>query len=170
MPRRLWALFLAWEGGGPRPSEQLGIQYPWVALDLDTAAHALGHHVEAEVDKRRREEEKALNPDPPPGTRRSKSAPRKHRPLPEERRSEIWSEVTARVVERKLVWHLDSLDGETTPKGTPVRWRVEKPVTGDKTIDDVRDKGMRKLMDQHGRVRAEFDEGGTRIFHWKPKG
>lgn len=170
MPRRLWALYLAWEGGGPRPSEQLGIQYPWVALDLDTAAHALGKHVEAEVDKRRRAEEKELNPDPPPASRGKAARRRKHVPLSEERGGEIWTEVVARIIDRKLVWHVDATDGEKTPKGESVRWRLEKPVTGDKQIDEVRDKGARRLLDQHGRVRAEFDAGGQRTFFWKPKG
>lgn len=163
--RRLWALYSIWQGGGPKPSRQLGITYPWVAVDLDTAAHALGTHIEAEGEKARRAEEKALNPKPSSGgggrgSRRS--APREHRSLTDERRREIWAEVVARIVDNKLVWH-------DTPSGESGRWRTEKPVTGDRLVDEVQHKGARTVYDGQGRKRAEFDASGKRTFFWKPK-
>lgn len=135
-----------------------------MAIDLDTAAHALGKHIEAAADKKCRAEEKDLNPKPArsSGKRSKSSPPREHVALSDERRQEIWSEVVTRVVDGKLVWHY-AMSGETG------RWRTEKPVTGDKLIDEVRDKGARVTYDGDGRKRAEFDAGGKRIFFWKPK-
>lgn len=130
-------------------------------MDLDTAAEALGRHVEAEADKKCRAEEKALNPEERPTGK--KYRPRKHVPLPDERRREIWVEVTARIVERRLVWH------GPAPKGETGRWRTEKPITGDKQIDEVEHKGARTVLDASGRRRAEFDAAGRRTYYWTPK-
>lgn len=130
-------------------------------MDIDTAAEALGRHVEAEADKRCRAEEKALNDDgsQPTGKRYK---PKKYRALPDERRREIWAEVVARVVERKLVFHGPAPAGETG------RWRTEKPITGDKAVDESELRGARVVYDASGRRRAEFDASGRRIYHWKP--
>lgn len=164
LKRRLWPLYSTWQSGGPKPSDQLGITYPWVAIDLDTAAHALGKHIEAEADKARRAEEKALNPKPSGGGGKwSKGAgPREHKSLPEERRREIWLEVVARIVDDRLVWY-HAGEGDTG------RWRTEKPITGDPKIDQVQLSGARVVYDGQGRRRAEFDAGGKRTFFWKPK-
>jgi len=135
-------------------------------VDVDTAAHVLGQHVEAEVDKKRRDEEKALNPKPArsTGRRSSSSTSREYRHLSDDRRREIWVEVVARVVDGTLVWH------DAPPSGETGRWRTEKPITGNRLIDEVQHKGARVVYDGQGRRRAEFDADGQRVFFWKPEG
>lgn len=96
------------------------------------------------------------------GGKGRRSKPAKHKSLPDERRREIWGEVISRIVERRLVWY-------STPTGESGRWRTEKPITGDKQIDEVEHKGARVIYDGAGRKRAEFDAGGKRIYFWRPK-
>lgn len=153
---------------GQRPSAQLGIAYRWVAQDLDLAAAALGSHVKGEFEKRRRMEERKLNPPSTGGTgKRAKHSP--YRPLGEDRIEEIWIETVADITQDKIVFHMNAPEKLKTGD-KPVRWRIEKPKTGDKTLDESAHKGARTSYDEHGRRRAAWDKDGRRVFFWKPQG
>ena len=132
-------------------------------MDLDTAARALGTHIESEVEKQRRAEEKALNPKRTGGGKKSKGSTREYVALTEERRREIWVELVAKIIDDKLVFHI------APGKGKTGRRRVEKRATGDKAIDANPNKGARTVYDAEGRRRAEFDASGKRTFHWDPE-
>lgn len=139
-----------------------------MAQDLDLACNALGSHVKAEFDARRKAEEKKLNPESGGGKSRHKTA-RKWRPVGEVRIDELWTEVVSEIIEGKLVFHVDGADKREQGQ-PPVRWRVVKPVTGDPKIDESASKGERTTFDQHGRRRAAWDSSGRRVFFWKPAG
>lgn len=137
-----------------------------MAVDIDTAAHTLGRHVESEYQKRCREETRSKSKptgDSPKPLRPGRSAnqSRKHYEMTDERRSEIWSETVSRIVDGKIVFYY-------TPRGKTGRWRVEKIVTGDKVIDSNQAKGARTVFDDEGRKRAQFDASNKQIFSWTP--
>lgn len=145
----------------------MGLQYPWVETDLDAAAAALGGHVKAEFEKARRARDKELNPPRQP-TKGKKERPRPHKSIPDHELDEIWQTVVARVVERKVLFFIDGDRDVGDDANEPCRWRIEKPVTGDRKIDEVANKGERETRDHKGRLRAAFDAEGTRTFFWKP--
>lgn len=140
-----------------------------MAQDLDLAAAALGSHVKGEFEKRRKGGEKKLNPPSAGAKGKAKAKHSPYRPLGEDRLQEIWIETVADIIEDKLVFHMDAPE---KPKNgdKPARWRIEKPKTGDKTLDDSAHKGVRTSFDEHGRRRAAWDASGHRVFFWKPQG
>ena len=56
---RLYGLYVDARDLGVRPSDLIGVAYPWVALDFDRACTAFGKHVEIEVDQARRDAQTA---------------------------------------------------------------------------------------------------------------
>ena len=167
--RTLWQLYSHSQAlEGLRPSAQLGIAYRWVAQDLDLAASALGNHVKGEFEKRRRQAEKKLNP-PSTGTKGKGRTHSPYRPLGDDRVGEIWIETVAEIIEDKLVFHMDGAE-KPKPGSQPARWRIEKPKTGDRSIDSSASTGARTTYDEHGRRRAAWDADGRRVFFWKPRG
>lgn len=121
--------------------------------------------MKSEFEKRRREAEQKLNPKPSGKGKNRTSAP--YRPLGEERIAEIWYETVSHITEDKIVFHIDGSD-KLAPGASPVRWRIEKPKTGDKTIDAGAHKGKRVVIDEHGRRRSAWDASGRQVFSWKP--
>lgn len=168
----LWGLYRISRDGSRRPSELLDVHYPWVAADLDAAVSMLASHVEAEFHRRRDAADKENRPKEPASSKGRRGPKAGYKPLPEWRVDEIWVETVSDVVEDRLIFHLDSLDGKQAAKkgSRPLRWRVEKLRTGDPALDERRDAGARVLFDEHGRKRAIFNAVGKRTYHWSPAG
>lgn len=161
------------EQTGLRPSEQLGIEYRWVALDLDESCKILGSRVESEFKRRAGELAEAKNPKRPKGSK----VQRDYVPVEDWEMQEVWAQTVGKIVDDVIVFFEDGTRSPDNPdpmagleyiKTTPIRWRTEKPITGNPVTDRSPGKGARSKFDELGRKRLEADRDGKIIFRWSP--
>ena len=143
----LWRLWATWQADGPRPSKALGIDYPWVARDLDGAVHLLGSRVRKAYEKAIEEERE----------RRGKG-----KTLTDDDRDEVWDVTVHRIIHKRIRFHKRS--AKKGPGGAMVHGAktiIDKPITGDPLIDKRAGKGARRVLDEDGRLIREYDAGGN---------
>lgn len=176
------------------PSKQLRIGYKWVALDLDNAVSYLGHHVQGAYRKALEDLGKRKNPEVATSGKRG-SHRRHEKITDEESdelwQTTLGRIVFGKVVlfvdggpdplaavrdalgPRGKASRKRAAEGarREAAKGAPgvltkrVRWRVEKPVTGDAMVDGSPYKGERSVFDENGQLVRRFGADGRLI--WK---
>lgn len=106
-----------------RPSEVLGIEYPWVEDDIDTAVIEFGEHVEAEIKRECELESDRLNSDLTMSQRRARI---------EAKAEEVWYRLVRREVRKKRQTMPAVIDGVYYPARV---YYFVKPFTGNPEVD-----------------------------------
>lgn len=172
----LWRLHTQHNTTGLRPSEQLGIDYPWVAQDLDSAAHIIGSRVKREFerlcdDERERRRKRATNRQKTSG--KKAGAYKAPAALTDDERDAMFDTAYSRIVLGEVTyevpatvsaaaWDAALLSGDTSSRQE--MWKVVKPITGDPKVDDSPRKGARTVFDSQGRKRREYDATGRLVW------
>lgn len=136
----------------------------------------MGLKVDAEFRTRLEELGESKNPKTQSTGKPSKTT-REYQPTEDWEAQEVWAQAVGRVVDDVVVFfedgrrspdNPDPLEGLAYIKGKPIRWRTEKPITGNAAIDRSPGKGARTKFDELGRKRLEYDTNGKLIYRWAP--
>lgn len=114
-----------------------------------------------------------MNPKPQKGEKEH----REYRELEDWQVQEVWAQTVGSIVDDTIVTFEDGIRSPDNPDKfagleyiaqKPIRWRVEKTITGNAMIDRSPGKGARIKYDELGRKRLEYDADGKLIFRWTP--
>ena len=160
----LWRRWSRWQQTKTLPSRALGIDYPWVAEDLDNAIAIVGSAVQKQYDDDLESARQGKATTDSKGRKRAGS-------LSDVERNQIWVAAVNRVIHDRVVFYSRKTDKIKLPDGavqfieTGGSFRIEKPITGDPNIDNRKNKGERTLIDDEtGQVIGRWNAEGVRTY------